>query len=200
MNHFLKKLSLCLLFFILTPLTVVFSFYFFDIDKAKVLGTSVAPLASAGNNVYLALPEETGLIASSIQSQAATRIIIQNYLRRYNSPLLDYVDVIIEKGNLYGVKPQLLVAIAQQESNLGKNSPPDCFNAWGWDIHKKGTKCFSNWQEAIETVAEGIGRLYCQKGLCNDPCLMMKKYTPSSNGSWCFGINKFLNELETGNY
>lgn len=200
MNHFLKKLSLCLLFFVLTPFTVVLSFYFFNPGKVKVLGVSTTLPVLVNNNVYSALPQETGLIASSIQSQTATWVIIQNYLLRYNSPLLDFVDVIIEKGNLYGVKPQLLVAIAQQESNLGKNSPPDCFNAWGWDIHKKGTKCFADWQEAIETVAEGIGRLYCQKGLCDDPCLMMKKYTPGSNGSWCFGVNKFLYALETGNY
>jgi len=122
------------------------------------------------------------------------------YLKHYNSPLLPYTDTILSSGRKYNVDPRLIVAIAQQESNLGKTSPEDCYNAWGWGIHASGTTCFGSWNEAIETVTKGLAKSYCAKGLCDDPCEMMKKYTPKSNGSWCFGVNQFLGEMEHGDF
>ncbi len=140
------------------------------------------------------------VILPSIKGENSTSLVIEKYLDKYNSPLLPYVDIIVNSAEKAGVDPKLIVAIAQQESNLGKTSPENCFNAWGWGIHSKGTKCFTGWPEAIESVTSGIGLSYCSKGYCGDPCLMMKKYTPRSNGSWCAGVNRFLSDMETGDF
>jgi len=198
-----KKLLLCLLFFSVSPALLGFILYFnvFSSSTAerKVLGeaTSLPPPTSA-SQVYGSFEEQKAAVAPTIEAAVATPIIIENYLRYYHSPLLPYTNKILEEAEKNGLKPQLLVAIAQQESNLGKKSPEGCYNAWGWAIHERGTLCFSNWEEAIEVVARGIAVGYCQKGLCDDPCEMMKKYTPKSNGSWCAGVNQFLKEMETG--
>jgi len=155
---------------------------------------------SQASKVYAALPEETGAVAFSIKAENSVQIIIENYLRHYKSPLLPFASQIVECSDRNGIDPRLIVAIAQQESNLGKITPPDCFNAWGWGIHARGTKCFLNWPEAIEIVVKGIAEKYCAKGFCENPCIMMTKYTPQSNGSWCFGVNQFLREMELGEF
>lgn len=196
----LRKTVLCALFFIFSPI-ILFSFLHFlpFIGSGRVLGENISSPSSTGN-LYIALPQETGAVAYRITSSDSVPFLIESYLKRYKSPLLPFVSDIISSAKKHNIDPRLVVAIAQQESNLGKTSPDDCFNAWGWGIHAKGTKCYSSWPEAIESVTKGIAEGYCQKGYCEDPCIMMKKYTPRSNGSWCFGINQFLKEMQTGDF
>lgn len=198
-----RKLLLCLIYFSLSPLVLCFSVFFLNFfGEGKVLGEtiSLSPRAENTGIVLSSSSENTSVISPMIIAKDSTSIMIENYLRRYKSPLLPYKDKILECCARYGISSQLLVAIAQQESNLGKTSPESCFNAWGWGIHANGTTCFNDWGEAIETVAKGIAKNYCQKGYCDDPCVMMKKYTPKSNGSWCAGVKQFLAELETGDF
>jgi len=164
------------------------------------LGEEVSLSPSPVSKLYAALPVENGAIAFSIRAENSTRVVIERYLNRYNSPLAPYSELIVSEAASFGIDPKLLIAIAQQESNLGKNSPEGCFNAWGWGIHAKGTKCYENWEQAIKSVATGIAQNYCAKGYCEDPCVMMKKYTPRSNGSWCFGVKQFLREMEYGDF
>lgn len=199
-----RRILLCLLFFGLSPLVLGFSVYLANFSfplgsRGKILGENIYSPQSA-NSFFAAYEKETGVIAPTIRAEDSTPLIIENYLRHYNSPLLPYKDKIVKTAQQYGVKPQLIVAIAQQESNLGKKSFEGCFNAWGWAIHEKGTRCFADWNEAIEVVTRGIAGSYCSKGFCDDPCLMMKKYTPKSNGSWCTAINQFLKEMEMNSY
>lgn len=197
-----KKLLLCLTFFGATPFVLFLSFYlcYFSL-RGQVLGEATSFVSNkASGNVFASLPQDTGAIAPTVVGGQATPIIIEKYLQHYQSPLFPFTGKILESAQKYGVDPRLIVAIAQQESNLGKKSPDGCFNAWGWGIHAQGTTCFSGWEEAIEMVTRGIGRDYCAKGYCEDPCVMMKKYTPRSNGSWCAGVNQFLEELDTGSF
>lgn len=194
----LRKLILLILFFGSTPIVLLLIFLFYSFQyQGQVLGSAIS---SQPSTIYAALPRENGAFTFSIKTDDAIPIILENYLRRYKSPLLPYVDLIIRLSSASKVDPRLIVAIAQQESNLGKNSPLDCYNAWGWGIHSQGTLCFSGWEEAIKTVTEGIASGYCAKGYCADPCLMMKKYTPNSNGSWCLGVKQFLWEMEFGDF
>lgn len=193
-----KKIILCFLFFVISPLVISFSLYFISFqNQGRILGKSTVDNYS---NFYAALPEETGIIAYTLKIEDSTPLIIEKYLKHFNSPLLPYADLIVKSSVKSGVNPKLIVAIAQQESNLGKNSPLDCFNAWGWGIHARGTKCYESWEESIQNVIDGIAKKYCAKGYCDDPCVMMKKYTPNSNGSWCFGVNQFLREMELGDF
>lgn len=189
------------IYLVITPIFLGFSFYFLGFfNQGHVLGTSSPVTYSQPSKIYAALPQPAGVIASSIKIEDSTPVIIYEYLKHYQSPMVGNAQDIIKSAEKYGVNPYLIVAIAQQESNLGKKSPENCFNAWGYGIHAQGTLCFSSWEEAIDKVTAGIAKNYCAKGYCDDPCVMMKKYTPLSNGSWCFGVNQFLAELENGDF
>ncbi|MCD6226067.1 hypothetical protein J7J95_03265 [bacterium] len=127
----------------------------------------------------------------------ARPILIRQYLEYYHSPLLPYADFIFAVSQMYGLDYRLLVAIAQQESNLCKKIPPESHNCWGWGIHSRGTLKFSSYPEAIEAVARGLKEEYIDKGLTT-PEQIMKKYTPLSNGSWAAGVRQFMEEIEQG--
>jgi len=196
-----KKIILCLVFFVFAPITLFSVFFLTETFKSGlVLGDFVSEASPESQLYAQSESPNSKVILPNIKGENSIFFMIEKYLGHYNSPLLPFTAVIVSSAEKAGVDPRLIVAIAQQESNLGKNSPENCFNAWGWGIHSKGTKCYTGWEEAIESVTSGIGLNYCSKGYCEDPCLMMKKYTPRSNGSWCDGVNHFLSDMETGNF
>lgn len=138
-------------------------------------------------------------INDSIIGDDARPLIIEKYLKKYDSPLLPYSRLIFDLSQTYGFDYYWIVAIAQQESNLCKKIPDNSFNCWGYGIHKKGTLRFENYELALKSYAEYLKKQYFDKGL-NTPELIMKKYCPHSNGSWARGVQQFIDELESGNY
>jgi hypothetical protein len=120
---------------------------------------------------------------------------LKAFFRRYNSPLYDHAEKIIEVSDRYHFDYRLLPAIAMQESNLCQKIPPNSFNCWGWGIYGETVTKFSSYDEAIEVVALGIKKNYLDKGLVT-ASQIMRKYTPSSQGSWAHGVNTFLRVLE----
>ena len=136
---------------------------------------------------------------SLVVADDARPLIIRRYLERYNSPLVDYADLIFELSQTYGFEYYWIPAIAQQESNLCKKIPEGSYNCWGYGIHSKGTLGFDSYEMALESFAEYLSREYFEKEL-NTAELIMKKYCPHSNGSWAFGVNQFITEMETGDY
>lgn len=140
-----------------------------------------------------------GTIKSQIMESDARPVIIERYLAKYNSPLLPYAKEIFELSETYGFDYYWIVAIAQQESNLCKKIPEGSNNCWGYGIHKRGTLTFENYDLALKSYAEYLKTQYFDKGL-NTPELIMKKYCPSSNGSWAHGVQQFIDEMESGNF
>lgn len=137
---------------------------------------------------------------SAIATGADARpMLIKKYLEKYKSPLLPYSDLIFELSETYGYEYYWIVAIAQQESNLCKKIPEGSYNCWGYGIHKNGTLRFDNYELALKSYAEYLKRQYFDKGL-NTAELIMKKYCPSSNGSWANGVNQFIKELKFGDF
>lgn len=144
--------------------------------------------------------DENGVeVKSEVRGKDARAEIIRRYLGKYGSPLFDYADLIVELSDRYGFEYYWMVAIAQQESNLCKKIPEGSYNCWGYGIHKRGTLTFENYELALNSYAEYLKKEYFDKGL-STPELIMKKYCPSSNGSWAFGVNKFIGELSTGDF
>jgi hypothetical protein len=138
-------------------------------------------------------------LKSNVVVGDARPLIIKRYLDYYQSPLAPYSEYIFEISQQAGMDYRLLVAIAQQESNLCKKIPDDSYNCWGWGIHSRGTLRFSSYPEAIKTVSEGIKENYIDKEL-ETPEQIMSKYTPSSNGSWAAGVSQFMEEMEDDSY
>ncbi len=152
------------------------------------------------NIVFASIPNQTVEIKTAITSQDARPVTINRYLKRWGSPLEGMGDYIVKTADKYQVDPYLIIAIAQQESNLGKKVPPHCFNAWGWGIHSQGTLCFDNWYQAIDVFAKGLAESYYAYGL-KTPDQIMTKYVPHSpNGAWAKGVNQFLQDLKSGNF
>jgi len=119
---------------------------------------------------------------------------LKSFFRKYNSPLYQYANLIVEVSDKYGFDYRLLPAIAMQESNLCKYIPENSYNCWGWGIYGSQVLKFDSYTEAIETVAAGLKKNYLDKGLVT-ASMIMSKYTPSSNGSWAHGVNTFLRIL-----
>lgn len=120
---------------------------------------------------------------------------LKAFFRKYNSPLYDYAEKIVEVSDKYQFDYRLLPAIAMQESNLCRVIPENSYNCWGWGIYGSLVTRFSSYDEAIETVAKGLKNEYIDKGLVT-ASMIMKKYTPPSQGSWAHGVNTFLRALE----
>jgi hypothetical protein len=154
-------------------------------------------IAQVGPNTITSnavLPEVLGAFTYTVKSEDAIPEIIKSYLKRYNSPLLPYADYLVTVSREYGLDPRLLVAIAQQESNLCKKIPDNSHNCWGWGIHSRGTLRYLSYKEAIDAVTIGLSKNYLGKGL-STPEEIMAIYTPLSNGSWAAGVQQFLDEM-----
>jgi len=126
-------------------------------------------------------------------------LLVKDYLQKNNSPMVDAYQDLIDTARKYEIDPLLLVSIAQCESNLGKKMPQNCYNPFGWGIHKAGTLCFSSWKEGFDRVAQGLRENYLDEGLVT-PDKIMYKYNYASaterDGSWGKCVKQFLNELQ----
>ena len=120
---------------------------------------------------------------------------LKAFFRKYNSPLYDYAELIVQVSDQYQFDYRLLPAIAMQESNLCRVIPDDSHNCWGWGIYGSTVMKFDSYDEAIQTIAKGIRKDYIDKGLITASSIM-RKYTPPSQGSWAHGVNTFLKALE----
>jgi hypothetical protein len=163
------------------------------VDKSLANGKLLTIAANAIEN------DAFGEIRGQITESDARPVIIERYLAKYKSPLLPYAQQIFELSEPYGFDYYWIVAIAQQESNLCKKIPEGSNNCWGYGIHKRGTLTFENYDLALRSYAEYLKTQYFDKGL-NTPELIMKKYCPSSNGSWARGVQQFIDEMESGNF
>jgi hypothetical protein len=124
--------------------------------------------------------------------------IIRNYLKKYSSPLEPFAQTLINASDKYALDYRLLVAIAQQESNLCKKIPEGSHNCWGFGIYEDKVTRFDNYPQAIEIVAKTLKTNYVDRGL-DSPEEIMAKYTPPSlekGGPWAKSVNLFMTDLE----
>lgn len=196
----MRNLVYLLTFFVITPLSLATSIFALKLLSPKEITPALAEYhrieaPSYGSSVYAAIPDPVGKVAGVATVADARVEIIRLYLEKYNSPLVEHAHQIVQISEKHNLDFRLLVAIAQQESNLCKKIPPNTFNCWGWGIHSRGTLGFDSYEEAMEAVAQGLREDYLNKGYIT-PDEIMRKYTPSSPGTWAKGVNQFLGEME----
>lgn len=165
-----------------------------------LLRQSYSATTQGSNFIFAAIPRPTLEIKAAVASEDARPLVIESYLKHYKSPLAGLGDYIVKTADHFGLDPYLIVAIAQQESNLGKLMPERCHNAWGWGIHSKGTLCFDTWQEGINTFTSGLATKYIAYGLRTPEEIMTKYNATSPGGAWAKGVNQFLAELHSGSW
>lgn len=196
----MKKIFLTIIFGIFAPITLGLSLFcvwqverteelpkLLSYETDKVLGAQT-PL-----ELYAALPPAVGSVSEAIATGDARPILIEQYLEKYNSPLLPYSDFIFEMSEKYSLDYGLMVAIAMCESNVCKKIPEDSYNCWGFE---NGATRFQSWEEAIESVAKTLKEDYYDQGLVT-PEEIMPKYAPPSvekGGPWAKCVNQFLEE------
>lgn len=140
-------------------------------------------------------PLVLGVMESNVELQDGRSAALKRYLRKIDSPLFDYADLLVEEADKYNYDYKLLVAIALQESTGCKFSPEDSHNCWGWGIYGDKITRFESYEEAIRTVSKGIKEHYIDKGYITTEDIM-SKYTPSSDGSWAWGVRFFFDKIE----
>lgn len=184
-------------FFSVTPILLTFSLLFYSyLDYQKNPGGFSASLFTPRQTVaYAALPTSQSIYLEEIVEKDARVELVRQFFKRYGSPLEPYATDVVEAADKYNLDFRLIPAIAMQESNVCKKIIPNSFNCWGYGIYGTKVTRFKNFQEGIEIVSRGLSRNYTGMGLTT-PEEIMKKYTPSSNGSWAFGVNQFMEELE----
>src|SRR3989344_1400548 len=137
---FNKKALHLSVFFLITPLTILASIAAIEL-LPKVAGpqTVAKPYLSSheagsfttiqapvyGAQVYASLPSSTGQIMGEAIIADARQEIIRQYMAKYNSPLEPHAQFLVDTAQKYDLDFRLLVAIAQQESNLCKKIPED---------------------------------------------------------------------------
>lgn len=197
---FFKSISLIAVFLTLTPLALtvsIFSLVFLSSSPKASVSPVLAQDTQAmrGANIFAALPDSMPSVEGIIGYEDARAEVIREYMEKYKSPLAPYAEYIVKVADENEMDFRLITAIAQQESNLCKKIPEGTHNCWGWGIHSRGTLGFESYEQAISVVSKGIKREYINKGYTT-PEEIMSKYTPSSNGSWAFGVRTFLEDMK----
>lgn len=188
------RLWIKIAFFAITPVLIAASILYSTHRKTlqQEVFQAVTPLPHIA---YAALPDAQTNFNQEIDKDDARTEIVRQFLSRYDSPLEPYAHDIVFLADFYGIDFRLIPAIAMQESNLCKRVPKDSNNCWGWGIYGDKVIRFEDYREGIETVTKSLAKNYKKQGLAH-PQDIMKKYTPSSNGSWAKGVNYFMTALE----
>jgi len=205
----MKRLLIVFLWVPTALASLIFSLHVY----AKNIVNNNQKVNKIGSNItqpymlYQSVPKVLGEQAPNafyIQSQDIMPRLIELYLRKNNSPMLDSYQDLINIAQKYGIDPIFMVSIAQCESNLGKKMPHEdsedpysCHNPFGWGIHSQSTLCFDTWQAGYEAVAEGLRKKYINKGYESTEDIMTK-YTPPAlekQGSWAKCVNHFVEDL-----
>jgi len=136
-------------------------------------------------------------VETLIEIEDARPQIVANFLKRHDSPLTPHEEFghkIVGIADKYNIDFRLLPAIAMQESNLCKKIPAGSYNCLGFGIHERGTLAFESYEANFDRAARELKKNYIDQGR-STPEQIMKKYTPSSNGSWAESVNQWMAEM-----
>lgn len=190
----MRSLLLLFLYFTLTPLLLIVCLFYL----VYLTSTSNGNQLKASNNrvVYAALPSNQNIVNDEIVGKDARVEIVREFFAKYKSPLEPYAQNVINSADTYGLDYRLIPAIAMQESNLCKKTPPNSNNCWGFGIYGGNVKRFDSLAQAIETVTKTLAKDYKEGMNLVEPHEIMTKYTPGSNGSWAKSVNYFMENLK----
>lgn len=148
------------------------------------------------NPKYQAVPEENESSLVTVETADARVESLEEFFKKYDSPLKGHGQLIVDEADKHNLDYKLLPAIAMKESTLCKKTPKNSYNCWGFGIYGKKVTRFESYEEAIKTVTETLSKKYIQLGY-EEPEEIMKKYTPSSDGSWADGVNFVMDKLHS---
>ncbi len=191
----MRKLVLLATFFAAAPLSLILILTFFLLSSPGQYHTLLGPTGRNMTVAYAALPTAQNVVEASISQKDGRVERLREFFASYHSPLEPFAGNIVAEADAYRLDFRLLPAIAMQESGLCRRMPKDSYNCWGFGIYGGKVTRFTDFPEAIHTVTKTLATKYRQNGL-DTPEKIMSRYTPSSNGSWAFGVNTFMAQLQ----
>ena len=172
--------------------------HFFYFDKSTPTQTQAYQESETENT-----PEPTFIaqqvkgVETVIEVEDGRAEVVANFLERHSADLKPYDhfgQVFVEIADQYEFDFRLLPAIAMQESNLCRRIPPNSYNCLGFGIHERGTLAFDSYEANFDRAGRELKQNYIDEGRTT-PELIMRKYTPSSNGSWAESVNQWMAEM-----
>jgi hypothetical protein len=159
-----------------------------------------ARVAFAVALVVLAASALAGAFASAAAA-TPTAEQLDGYLTQHDSPMAGTGATFIAQGEMYGVDPVFLVAIAGAETSFGKQlyskDGDQCeYNAFNWFYGPTWPQSdFTSWDAAIARVAAGLGgTLYHGAGLISVDAIA-PKYCPDGTEQWVANVKAFMLQL-----
>lgn len=139
---------------------------------------------------------EARLIDAQIKKSREERIeALEKFFTELKSPLKASSETFVDVADKYNLDYRLLPAISCMESTCGKFLIEGSYNPFGWGIYGRNAIYFKSYDEAIETVAQGIKDNYLSKGL-NTPEKIAPVYTPPNYVNWRNGVNYFISRID----
>jgi len=201
----MKKLSTTIIWLTVTPTLLVVAIiaaYYLKRSNQPILLTPKIPTQTKTVSSSDSIFSQVKGVMSNVQTGDARPVIIAEFLKTHQSPLEPYDhfgQVLTDIADRHQLDFRLLPSIMMQESNLCKKIPSDSYNCLGLGIHSKGTWTFTSYEENFEAAAKVLRENYLDQGYLT-PDEIQNKYTPSSNGSWEFAVNHFMDTLETAEF
>jgi len=196
----LKKALFVMIFFLVTPITLLTSFISLSTLKKSNLDEQIPQVKTlsyfqnSGAQVYASLPDTFPSISGEVKGADSREGLLKLYLSKNDSPLYPFAKYIIEISDKYGLDWRLTTAIAKKESGLCRAIPEGSNNCWGWGIHSKGTLGFDSLPEGIETVSLGLKNYYIDEGYKTVEDIMTKYAHPLST-TWAEGVLLYMDEI-----
>jgi hypothetical protein len=110
---------------------------------------------------------------------------IREFYSKWNSPMADHAEFIVETADHFGIDWRLIPAISIVESSGGVH----CFkpyNAFGW-----GRMSFANFEESIYTVTKGLATRYGS----DNPVVIAYAYCPPTAEIWGAKVSNLMNGI-----
>jgi hypothetical protein len=135
-------------------------------------------------------------VVVEIEYQKIDRVeSLEKFFDKYKSPLKEHSNTFVEVADKYQIDYRLLPSISCMESTCGKFLIEGSYNPFGWGIYGDNAIYFENYDEAIQTVGEGLSKNYFSKG--RDTVEEIAPiYTPPNHVNWKNGVNFFINKIE----
>lgn len=158
----------------------------------------IRPVQTLTSDTQFQAPPKQQIATSYVpESQEARVEVLSLFFKRYNSPLINHAQTIVDTADKYSIDWRLIPAIAMQESTLCKKIPKNSFNCWGFGIYGGKVTRFKDFDEAIETVTKTLAKEYKDKRGLEAPHEIVTRYTPNSNGEkWADNVNFVMGRIQ----
>jgi hypothetical protein len=191
----MNRVILGITFAVIFPVAFLFALIITLLTYRQNYIEQIFQLSRSNKVAYAALPTSQNTFTTDIVQEDGRAEKIRQFLQKYNSPLEPYAQDIVDAAEIYDLDYRLVPAIAMQESNLCLKIPKGSSNCWGFGIYGGKVHKFADYKEGIYAVSKTLATKYKTRGLIT-PEQIMTRWTPSSNGSWAFSVNHFMDKLK----